>query len=160
MPTPGSFAGQYLSLRIGDADFGIPLLRVKEILQYEEPVAIPSVPASFRGVMNVRGSAVPVVDLAVRFGRAPSVPTKRTCTVVLENGPAPLTAVVADSVNEVVELRQEDVEPPPDFGPDVRVDYLTGMARHGRGFVLLLDIDRLLSTLEPARERVAVTVGA
>jgi purine-binding chemotaxis protein CheW len=80
--------------------------------------------------------------------------------VVLENGPAPLTAVVADSVNEVVELRQEDVEPPPDFGPDVRVDYLTGMARHGRGFVLLLDIDRLLSTLEPARERVAVTVGA
>jgi purine-binding chemotaxis protein CheW len=149
MERNASSAGQYLSFRIGDADFGIPLLKVKEILQYEEPVPIPSVPASIRGVMNVRGNAVPVVDLGVRFGRVASGPTKRTCILVVENGATtgPM-GVVADLVNEVVDVREDEVEAPPDFGPDVRVDYLTGMARSGRGFVLLLDLDRVLGSLE------------
>lgn len=148
MPSAGSLAGQYLSFRVGDADFGIPLLQVKEILQYEEPVRIPSVPASIRGVMNVRGAAVPVVDLGVRFGRGESAPTKRTCVLVVESGAtAGPTGVVADGVNAVVEIRGDEVEPAPDFGAGVRVDFLTGMARSGRGFVLLLELDRVLGSL-------------
>jgi purine-binding chemotaxis protein CheW len=159
MASQPSQIGQYLSFRIGDADFGIPLLQVKEILQYETPVPIPGMPPSFRGVMNVRGSAIPVVDLGVRFGRGESSPTKRTCILVVENeSTAVPTGVIADVVNEVAEVRAEDVEPPPDFGPEMRVDYLTGMARSGRGFVLLLDLGRVLGTLASPPE--AALAGA
>jgi purine-binding chemotaxis protein CheW len=146
MPGQRASSGQYLSVRIGDSELGIPLLRVREILQYEAPAPIPGLPPDFRGVMNVRGTAVPVVDLGVRLGRAAAPVTKRTCIVVIEgDASARPIAVVADGVNEVVELREEDVQPPPDFGPDLRVDFLTGMARSARTFLILLDLDRVLS---------------
>jgi len=124
---------------------------VKEILQHEEITQVPGTPPSIRGVINVRGAVVPVVDPAVKFGRPASTPTRLTCVLVVEvaTSEGGLTlGVLADAVNEVVDLRPADVEPPPTFGPGVRVDYLVGVGKVGKGFVLLLDLDRVLTASE------------
>jgi purine-binding chemotaxis protein CheW len=143
--------GQYLTFLIcGDA-YGVAVLRVKEILEYENVTRVPGTPASIRGVMNLRGSVVPVVDFAAKMGLPVSPITKRTCIVVHEvqtGGEQLVLGVVADSVRQVVELRAEDIEPPPSFGTRLAVDYLTGIGKAGGKFVLLLDVDRLLSPAE------------
>jgi len=149
--TAAAQAKQYLSFVVGGTDFGVPILKVKEILQYEDVTRVPGTPASIRGVINVRGSVVPVVDLAVKFGR-PEVPTtKRTCVLVVETraGDEVLTlGVIADAVSEVVDLGAEDIEPAPSFGTGMKLEYITGMGKAGKGFVILLDIDRVLSSSE------------
>src|SRR5512138_1586538 len=111
-------ASQYLSFTIAGTDYGLPILVVKEILQYEELTRVPGTPASIRGVLNVRGQVIPVIDLAVKFGRGESVPTKRTCVLVVEArmGDARdkvILGVLSDAVNEVLDLRADDIEPPP-----------------------------------------------
>jgi purine-binding chemotaxis protein CheW len=124
---------------------------VKEILQHEEATRVPGTPGSIRGVINVRGSVVPVVDLAVKFGKGETSATKRTCILAVETrvGGEQLTlGILADAVNEVLDLPAESVEPPPAFGTGVRLDYLTGMGKVGKGFVLLLDVDRVVSASE------------
>src|SRR5512138_1871547 len=144
-------APQYLSFTIAGTDYGLPILKVKEILQYEEPTRVPGAPASIRGVINVRGSVVPVVDLAVKFGKGETAPTSRTCVLVVEalvQADRLTLGVLADAVNEVLDLPATAVEPPPAFGAGVRLDYLTGVGKVGRSFVLLLELDRLLSASE------------
>jgi purine-binding chemotaxis protein CheW len=144
-------APQYLSFTIAGTDYGLPILRVKEILQHEEPTRVPGAPASIRGVINVRGAVVPVLDLAVKFGKAETGATKRTCILVVEArvGAEQLTiGVLADAVNEVLDLPPQAVEAPPVFGTGVRLDYLTGMGKVGKGFVLLLEVDRVISASE------------
>lgn len=144
-------APQYLSFTICGTDYGLPILAVKEILQYEDTTRVPGAPQSIRGVINVRGSVVPVLDLAVKFGRGETVPTKRTCILAVEAqvGAERLTlGVLADAVNEVLDLAADAIEPPPTFGTGLRLDYLTGMGKVGRGFVLLLDVDRVVSASE------------
>ena len=144
-------APQYLSFEVAGTGYGLPILAVKEILQYEEPTRVPGAPGSVRGVINVRGAVVPVLDLAVKFGKPETVPTNRTCILVVEAqaGSEQLTlGVLADAVNEVLDLPADSVEPPPAFGTGVRLDYLTGMGKVGRGFVLLLDVDRVVSASE------------
>jgi purine-binding chemotaxis protein CheW len=146
-------ATQFLSFSIAGTDYGLPILKVREILTYEGATPVPGTPESIRGVVNVRGSVVPVVDLAVKFGRAKTDATKRTCVLVVEavHGSDNLTVgLLASAVNEVVELAPGDVEPPPAFGSGVRVDYLLGLGKTGAGFVLLLDLDRVLSGAEAA----------
>jgi purine-binding chemotaxis protein CheW len=168
MNTPGDAAltmtKQYLSFSVADTDYGLPILKVKEILQYEELTWVPGTPLSVRGVLNVRGAVVPVADLAVKFGLPPTTPTKLTCVLVIEavvEG-EPLTfGVLADAVNAVVDLGDDQVEPPPSFGPQVAVSYLVGMGKLDQRFVLLLDIDRVLSAPEmdvAAQLAAAVTV--
>ncbi len=144
-------APQYLSFTIAGTDYGLPILKVKEILQHEEPTRVPGAPASIRGVINVRGSVVPVVDLAVKFGKKETVATKRTCVLVVEalvQNDRLTLGLLADAVNEVLDLPASAVEPPPAFGAGVRIDYLTGVGKVGRAFVLLLELDRLLSATE------------
>ncbi len=144
-------APQYLSFHVAGTGYGLPILAVKEILQHEEPTRVPGAPASVRGVINVRGAVVPVLDLAVKFGRGETVPTNRTCILVVEaqpDGERLTLGVLADAVNEVLDLPPEAVEPPPAFGTGVRLDYLTGMGKVGKGFVLLLDVDRVVSASE------------
>jgi chemotaxis signal transduction protein len=144
-------APQYLSFTIAGTDYGLPILAVKEILPHEEPTRVPGAPASIRGVINVRGAVVPVLDLAVKFGRGETAATKRTCILVVEarvSGEQLTLGVLADSVNEVLDLPPEAVEPPPVFGTGVRLDYLTGMGKVGNGFVLLLEVDRVVSASE------------
>jgi purine-binding chemotaxis protein CheW len=146
-----SKAPQYLSFTIGETDYGLPILSVKEILQHEETTPVPGTPASIRGVINVRGQVVPVVDLSVKFGRPASVPTNRTCILVVEAGSGAerlVIGVLADAVNEVLDLPVDEIEPAPTFGTNVRLDFLTGMGKVGKGFVLLLDTDRVLTASE------------
>ena len=140
--------GQYLGLYIGAEEYAIGILQVKEILQFETITHVPGMPPSVRGVINVRGSVVPVVDLAVKFGRPETAVTNRTCVVILEtrlDGEATVMGVMADAVSQVVELSAADILPPPSFGTRVHADYITGMGRSGRKFILVLDIDKLLA---------------
>ncbi len=142
---------QYLAFALAGGDYAVGILKVKEILQYQEITPVPSTPRSIRGVLNLRGTVVPVVDLAVKFGLPASPVTKRTCVLVVEtalDGMAAIMGLMADAVSEVVELGPDDVEAPPAFGTHVRVDYLLGMGKMGRRFVLLLDIDKVLSADE------------
>jgi purine-binding chemotaxis protein CheW len=142
---------QYLSFVVGGTDFGVPILKVKEILQFEGVTRVPGTPASIRGVINVRGSVVPVVDLGVKFGKGEVAETKRTCVLVVETKTKDETltlGVIADAVSEVVDLGADDIEPPPSFGTGVKLDHITGMGKVGKGFVILLDIDRVLSASE------------
>ncbi len=142
---------QFLSFSLAGSDYAVPILQVKEILQFEPVTRVPSVPRSVRGVINLRGAVVPVVDLALKFGMAETPVTKLTCILIVEaslGGERAVVGVMADAVSEVLELAAADVEPAPPFGTQVRVDYLTGMGKVGKGFVLLLDLDRVLSADE------------
>src|SRR5262245_19553412 len=112
---------------LGGETFAMGILAVKEIIEYSSLTEVPMMPASVRGVINLRGAVVPVVDLAVRFGRAPAAVTKRTCIVIVEtsvNDTRQDVGVVVDAVNEVLEIPQEDIEPPPTFGTRIRTDFI------------------------------------
>jgi purine-binding chemotaxis protein CheW len=144
---------QYLGFHVADEEYAVGILRVREILEYDTVTKVPSTPASIRGVINLRGRVVPVVDLAVKLGLPASQITKRSCIVVVEvdlAGEATVMGVLADAVSQVIDLPASEIEPPPPFGARVRVDCLVGMGRAGRKFVLLLDIDALLSADELA----------
>ena len=142
---------QHLSFAIGATRYGAPILKVKEILQYEGVTRVPGTPPSVRGVINVRGAVVPVVDLGVKFGQREVAETKRTCVLVVEatiHGEALTLGVMADAVNEVIDLSAEEIEPPPAFGTGVRLEHVTGMGKVPGGFLVLLDLDRVLSASE------------
>ncbi len=145
-------SAQYLTFFLAGEEYAAGILRVREILQYEPVTRIPTAPPWIRGVMNLRGSVVPVVDLALKLGLAETAVTKWTCVLIVEvelEGQHAVMGVMADAVTEVMDLRPEDIEPPPPFGTRVRVDYLLGMGKvPGKKFVLLLDLDRVLSAAE------------
>jgi purine-binding chemotaxis protein CheW len=144
---------QYLGFYVAEEEYAIGILRVREILEFDTVTRVPTTPPSIRGVINLRGRVVPVVDLAVKLGLPESPITKRTCVVVVEvdlEGERTVMGVLADAVSQVLDLPSSEIEPPPAFGPRVRVDCLLGMGRAGKKFVLLLDIDKLLSTDELA----------
>jgi len=109
---------------------------------------VPGTPVHVRGVINLRGSVVPVVDLAVKLGREESPLSRRSCIVIVETslrGERVVTGVVADAVNQVIEFSPDDIEPPPAFGTGVRLHYLDGIAKTGSSFVLVLNMDSVLS---------------
>ncbi len=142
---------QYLSFTLAGTDYAVGILRVKEILQYETITRVPSMPPSVRGVVNLRGTVVPMIDLAVKFGLPETPITRRSCILVVEAAPggvASVMGIIADSVSEVLELGSSDVAPPPLFGTRVRADHLLGMGKVGEGFVLLLDLDKAISADE------------
>jgi purine-binding chemotaxis protein CheW len=142
---------QYLAFFLAGDECAIGILRVKEIIEFDAVTRVPATPPWVRGVMNLRGSVVPVIDLAVKFGLPPSSVTRRTCIVVVETdleGERVVMGVMADSVSQVLDVAPEDIEPAPAFGTSVRVDYLLGLGRLQDRFVLLLDIDRVLSAAE------------
>jgi purine-binding chemotaxis protein CheW len=140
---------QYLTFQLAGEEYAVEILRVREILRFEEVTRVPTAPAAIRGVLNLRGSVVPVVDLAVRMGLAETPVTRRTCIVIVEvalAGTPVVMGVMAEAVSQVMDIQPGDVEPPPPFGPRVRVEFLRGLARMGERFALLLDLDLLLST--------------
>ena len=142
---------QYLTFMIGAEEYAVSLLKVKEIIEYDTITEVPKTPEWVRGVINLRGSVVPVIDLAVKFRQSPSVAGKLTCIVITEvecEGEATVMGVMADSVRQVIDLKPEEIEEPPSFGTRVKVDYLLGMARAGKKFCLILDTEKVLSTDE------------
>ncbi|PYX49400.1 MAG: chemotaxis protein CheW [Acidobacteria bacterium] len=139
---------QYLTFMIGGEEYAISLLKVKEIIEYDIVTHVPKTPEWIRGVINLRGSVVPVIDLAVKFRQAQSVAGKLTCIVITEvqcGDEAAVMGIMADAVRQVIDLRPQDIEESPTFGTRVRVDYLLGMARSGKKFCLLLDTEKVLS---------------
>jgi purine-binding chemotaxis protein CheW len=144
-------SAQYLIFRIANEDYAIGVLRVREIIQYENTTMVPMTPSWIRGVINLRGSVVPVVDLALKFGLSESPITATSCIVIVEvdvEGEATIIGVMADHVSEVILLTRSDIEPPPPFCAGIRVDYLRGIGKVGNVFVLVLDIDRILNADE------------
>jgi purine-binding chemotaxis protein CheW len=142
---------QALTFFVSGDEYAIGILKVKEIIEYETPTRVPVAPACVVGVINLRGTVVPVVDLALKFGFASNGVTPRSCFVIVEatvDGEELVMGVLADSVSQVVDLAPEDIEPPPSFGTRVRADFLMGMVRSDRKFILLLDIDRTLATID------------
>jgi len=142
---------QYLTFMIGAEEYAVSLLKVKEIIEYDTITEVPKTPEWVRGVINLRGSVVPVIDLAVKFRQSPSVAGKLTCIVITEvecEGEATVMGVMADSVRQVIDLKPQEIEEPPSFGTRVKVDYLLGMARAGKKFCLILDTEKVLSTDE------------
>src|SRR5262245_27136809 len=141
---------QYLGFVVADTEYAIGILRVREILEYDTVTRVPTTPRSIRGVINLRGRVVLVVDLAVKVGLEESPITKRTCIVVVEaelEGQRVVMGVLADRVSQVIDLGADEIEAPPSFGTPVRVDCLLGMGRAtGRGIVLLLDIDKVIAS--------------
>lgn len=138
---------QYLTFVLGRETFALGILAIKEILEYSEPTEIPMMPAFIRGVVNLRGAAVPVVDLCARFGR-PSMPvTKKTCIVIIETQlgeESHVIGVVVDQVNEVLEIPDADIEPAPSFGASIRTDFIQGMGKVRGKFVIVLEVNRVL----------------
>jgi purine-binding chemotaxis protein CheW len=142
----------FLTLRLDDTRLGLPLSRVKEIFEPESVTRVPGAARSVQGVINLRGSVVPVVDLASALGLREPATSPPRCVVLLEAdiaGERTLVGVTSDSVEEVVELAPEDIGPVPAFGTGVAVDGLVGLARSKAGFVLLLDVERALAATVP-----------
>jgi purine-binding chemotaxis protein CheW len=153
----GTVAGaehqQYLTFKLGDETFAMPILMIKEILEYPELTNVPMMAACVRGVLNLRGRVVPVVDLAVRFGRPASQPTRRTCVVILEvqSDEEQLdVGIIVDGVNQVIDIPQSEIEPPPSFGAKLRTDFIRGMGKVNGSFVVILDSATVLSIHEIA----------
>ena len=144
---------QYLTFLLGGEMFAIPILNIKEIIEYGSLTAVSLMPEFIRGVINLRGSVVPVVDLSVRFGRKTDAVTKRTCIVIIEiesEGEKQDVGVVVDSVSEVLEIHRADVEQTPSFGARIRSDFIRGMGKIGGKFVIILNVNRVLSIDEMA----------
>ncbi|HEV8435721.1 MAG TPA: chemotaxis protein CheW [Thermoanaerobaculia bacterium] len=142
---------QYLTFFIRDEEYAVEILRVKEIIEYEHVTRVPATPAHVRGVINLRGAVLPLVDLSAKFGNDETATTRTTCIIVVETKPEGelLTlGIVASAVSEVVDIADSAIEPPPSFGTGVRVDYLVGMGKLDGRLVLILDIDRVLSPVE------------
>jgi purine-binding chemotaxis protein CheW len=142
---------QYLTFFLADEEYAIGIQRVKEIIEYTTITKVPKVPLWIRGVINLRGNVVPVVDLAVRFGLEERPVTKTTCIVVVEveqDSERTVMGLIADAVNQVIDLAPKDIEEPPAFGTRVRLEYLFGMGKLGKKFALILNIDSVLSAAE------------
>jgi purine-binding chemotaxis protein CheW len=142
---------QFLCFHLAGEEYAVEIFRVREIIEYGVVTRVPLTPPWIRGVINLRGGVVPVVDLAVRFSLPVAEVTPRTCIVIVEaelGGIGTPMGIVADSVSQVMELRTEDIELPPAFGARIRLEFLLGMARSDKKFALLLDIDRILSSDE------------
>ncbi|MBZ5523653.1 MAG: chemotaxis protein CheW [Acidobacteriia bacterium] len=140
---------QYLTFFLAGEEYAISILKVKEIIEYHTVTSVPKTPQWIRGVINLRGAVVPVVDLAVKFGIEERPVTRTTCIVIIEGCFEDQTAtmgVIADAVSQVIDLSEGDIHEPPSFGTRVRVDYLLGVAPLGKKFALLLDVDRVLSS--------------
>ena len=157
-PAADSGSVQYLTFLLGGEMFAVGILNVKEIIEYGNITEIPMMPAFIRGVINLRGSVVPVIDLAARFGNPRSEAGKRSCIVIVEvadtaNG-GDLhhdIGIMVDAVSEVLEIPAGDIEPPPSFGARIRADFIFGMGKVGGKFVIILNVERVLSVEEIAQ---------
>lgn len=144
--------GQYLTFLLGGEMFAIGILAIKEIIEYGNVTNVPMMPSFVRGVINLRGAVVPVIDLSARFGRGVSDVTRRSCIVIIEThvegGDKQDIGVMVDLVSAVMEIPTAEIEPAPAFGARIRVDFISGMAKVAGKFIILLNVDRVLSVEE------------
>jgi len=151
---PDAKAQQYLTFMLDGEMFAMGILAIKEIIEYGELTTVPMMPHFVRGVINLRGAVVAVIDLAQRFGRAPTPVTRRTCVVIIEveaDGVRQDIGVVVDAVNAVLEIAPDQIAPPPGFGARIRSDFISGMGKVDGKFVIVLNVNQVLSMDELAR---------
>ena len=140
--------GKYLTFSMADEEYGIGILKIKEIIGMMPVTTVPQTPEFVKGVINLRGKVIPVIDLRLRFGMDSIDYTERTCIIVVEiKGSAGTVqiGIVVDSVSEVLNIKGDDIEETPTFGTKLNIDYILGMAKMEGGVKILLDIDRILS---------------
>ena len=145
---------QYLSFSLGEETFAVDIRHIREIIEYGDVTAVPMMPPFLRGVINLRGKVVPVIDLSVRFGRAPTDVRRRSCIVIVEVGDEADRqdlGIIVDAVNEVVEIEANSQERPPAFGAGLRNDFIQGIGKVDGHFVVVLAVDQALSVKEMAQ---------
>ena len=150
----GGSPAQYLTFQLGGEMFAVGILNVKEIIEYGHLTEIPMMPAFIRGVINLRGAVVPVIDLAARFGGKTTEVSRRTCIVILEVADQDFRSdigIMVDAVSEVLEIPASEIEPPPSFGAKIRADFIFGMGKVSGKFVIILNINNVLSVEEISR---------
>jgi len=144
---------QYLTFMLGGETYAIGILAIKEIIEYGTLTEVPRMPSFIRGVINLRGAVVPVVDLSARFGKLATKVTRRTCIVIIEittNQETQDVGVMVDAVNAVLEIPSQEIEPPPSFGANIRADFISGMGKVAGKFVIILNVQNVLSVDEIA----------
>jgi len=144
---------QYLTFMLGTEVFAINILNIKEIIEYGQLTEVPRMPSFIRGVINLRGSVVPVIDLSARFGKASSEITRKTCVVILEvmfEEEQHTVGVMVDAVNAVLDIDADQIEPAPTFGANIRNEFIHGMGKVEGKFVIILDVNYVLSMEEMA----------
>ena len=148
---------QFLTFMLAGEVFAIGILAIKEIIEYGQLTEVPRMPASIRGVINLRGAVVPVIDLSARFGKPATTVGRRTCIVIIEvrsdldaEEAAQVVGVMVDAVNEVLDIPGDEIEPAPNFGAKILADFIKGMGKVEGKFVIILNADRVLSVDEMA----------
>jgi purine-binding chemotaxis protein CheW len=145
--------GKYLTFSMADEEYGIGILKVKEIIGIIAITAIPQTPPHVKGVINLRGKVIPVIDLRLKFGLPPMEYTERTCIIVIEiakDNSHVLIGILVDSVSEVLNIKGADIEDTPNFGARLNTAFISGMAKSGGKIKILLDIDQVMSVDEIA----------
>jgi purine-binding chemotaxis protein CheW len=151
---PGAMAGgQYLIFTLGREQFAVDILYIKEIIEFSALTEVPMMPGFVRGIINLRGAVVPVIDLMTRFGRGQTEITPRTCVVIVEvaGDENAVIGVMVDAVCEVIDIDGADIEPPPSFGAHIRPDFIRGMGKINNAFVIMLQLDTVLSVDDMSR---------
>ena len=145
--------GKYLTFTLAEEEYGIGILKIKEIIGMLPITPVPRTPPFVKGVINLRGKVIPIIDLRLKFGMEEIDYTDRTCIIVVEiegESGTILMGIVVDTVSEVLNIKAEDIEDTPAFGTDLNTDYILGIAKMEGGVKILLDIDRVLNTEEIA----------
>ncbi len=137
-------AGKYLTFQLDDTDFGIPILRVIELLKIMEITSVPTWPKYAKGTINLRGAVIPVVDLRLKFGLDEVEATERTCIIVVELKSEQI-GVIVEAVNEVLDIGEDHIAPPPRIGGTVNSDFILGMGKSEERTTILLDLAKVLS---------------
>lgn len=139
---------QYLTFSLGDETFAMDIRAVREIIQHASLTVVPLMPDFVRGVINLRGAVVPVIDLQARFGRVKASVGKKTCIVIFDatgNGEKSELGLMVDAVSEVIDIAPASIEPPPQFGTSIQRDYIRGLGKVDGEFVIILETDRALN---------------
>lgn len=142
---------QYLSFKLDQEIYALNISRVREVLDFSDITRVPRMPEFMRGVINLRGGVVPVVDLRLKFGLPSTDKTVDTCIIILEisfEGETTILGALADSVQEVVTLESDEIEPPPRIGTRLNTEFIKGMGKRNDEFVIILDVDRVFSSEE------------
>ena len=152
--TVAAHGGKYLTFALGKEEYGLEILKVREIIGYMDITAVPRTPAYVKGVINLRGQVISVVDLRAKFAMEAAAKTDETCVIVVEikakGGRKLSTGIIVDRVSEVLNIAGEAIEEPPAFGTSVDTDFILGMGKIGQSVKILLDIDKVLGAEEMA----------
>jgi len=136
--------GKYLTFALGKEEYGLEILQVREIIGLMQITAVPNLPPYIKGVINLRGKIISVIDLRLKFSMPEKEYTNETCIIVLNVGDI-LMGIIVDNVCEVLNISQEDIEPAPNFGTNIRTDFIIGMGKSGQNVKTLLNIDKVLT---------------